>query len=411
MKLDQKTAAALELPADKSDAIYFDDALRGFGCRLRRGAAGRVLKTWIVQYRRGGRRTRRALLGSAEVLGAEKARAAAKVLLAKVALGQDPQADKAERRRQDSQTLGALVVEFLAFKRPTIRPPTYVNLALYLRGPYFKPLHGMAVDTITRRDVAARLVVIARKHGTIVASRARGALSGFYAWALGNGLAELNPIVGTLKPKDAEPRDRVLRGAELAAIWRAAGDDTYGRVLKLLMLTGCRRGEVGGMRWSELDLDERGVWSIPGARTKNKRPHVLPLMPMAMEIIASVPRRVTRDHLFGSHSTVGLRHWHAKAELDRRLGDAVAPWHVHDIRRTVATGMADIGVQPHVIEAVLNHQSGHRAGVAGTYNRSSYEREVRAALALWADHVRALVEGGERKVLLLPTAAGGIQGS
>ena len=410
MKLDQKAVAALDLPAGKSDAIYFDDALPGFGCRLRRGAAGRVLKSWVVQYRRGGRRTRRALLGSAEVLGAEKARAAAKVLLAKVALGQDPQADKAARRRQDSQTLKALVDEFLAFKRPTIRPPTYVNLALYLRGPYFKPLHGMAVDTITRRDVAARLVAIGRKHGTIVASRARGALSGFYAWAMGHGLAESNPVVGTLKPQDAAPRDRVLSGAELAAIWRASGDDAYGKVIRLLILTGCRRGEVGGMRWSELDLD-RGLWSIPAARTKNKRPHVLPLMAMALEIIASVPRRLTRDHLFGTSSIVGLRHWHAKGDLDRRLGDVAAPWHVHDIRRSVATGMADLGVQPHVIEAVLNHQSGHRAGVAGTYNRSSYEREVRAALALWADHIRALVEGGERKVLLLPTAAGGIQGS
>jgi integrase len=217
---------------------------------------------------------------------------------------------------------------------------------------------------------------------------------------MGNGLAEANPIIGTLKPQDAEPRSRVLSDAELAAIWRACGDDAYGRVIKLLILTGTRRGEVGGMRWSELDLD-RGLWSIPPQRTKNKKPHQLPLMPLALDVITGVPRRLGRDHLFGTRSAVGLRHWHAKIELDRRLGAAVGPWRVHDVRRTVATRMADLGVMPHVIEAVLNHYSGHRGGVAGIYNRSSYERDVRAALALWADHIRSIVDGSERKVLSL----------
>jgi integrase len=116
-------------------------------------------------------------------------------------------------------------------------------------------LHGVPIDTVTRRDVAARLVAITRAHGSIVAARARGALSTFYVWAMGSGLAEVNPIIGTLKPQDAEPRSRVLSDEELAAIWRASGNDAYGRVIKLLILTGARRGEVGGMRWSELDLD------------------------------------------------------------------------------------------------------------------------------------------------------------
>jgi integrase len=120
-------------------------------------------------------------------------------------------------------------------------------------------LHGLPVDTVTRRDVAARLVAITRAHGSIVAARARGALSTFYVWAMGSGLAEVNPIIGTLKPQDAEPRSRVLSDEELAAIWRASGNDAYGRVIKLLILTGARRGEVGGMRWSELDLDRNSV--------------------------------------------------------------------------------------------------------------------------------------------------------
>ena len=158
------------------------------------------------------------------------------------------------------------------------------------------------------------------------------------------------------------------------------------------------------MRWSELDAD-RGTWTLPSERSKNGRAHTLPLPSIAWEIIESVPRRATRDRLFGVHAGEGFTNWHAKDDLDLRLGAAVRPYHLHDIRRSVATRMADIGVQPHIIEQILNHQSGHRSGVAGIYNRSSYEREVRAALALWADHIRSIVDGDERKVVLLPQAA------
>jgi integrase len=402
MKLDAKTVAALEL-GGATDVIHFDDSLPGFGYRLRAGAGGKVHRSWIAQYRRAGR-TRRLLLGSAAVLTAEQARTQAKKALAKVALGEDPQADKTARRDRDQHTLRALVDEYLALKQTEVRPATFTNIAMYLRrGPYFKPLQAMPVDTITRRDVAARLVAITRDHGSIVGARAHSALSAFYVWAMGNGLAEANPVADTIKPKDSEPRSRVLSDSELAAIWRACGDDAYGKVIKLLTLLCARRGEVGGMRWSELDLD-RATWTIPAQRTKNKREHVLPLMPLALEIIASVPRRVSRDQLFGSRSAEGLRHWHAKADLDRRLGGAVGPWRLHDLRRSAATRMADLGVQPHVIEAVLNHQSGTKRGVAGIYNRSSYDREVKAALALWADHVLALATGSERKVIPLVAA-------
>jgi integrase len=126
---------------------------------------------------------------------------------------------------------------------------------------------------------------------------------------------------------------------------------------------------------------------------------------MALDIIAKVPRMVGRDHLFGERSDLGFTQWDAKRDLDARLGESVKPWTLHDLRRTAATGMADIGVQPHIIEAALNHISGHKVGVAGIYNRSSYEREVRNALALWADHVRAIAEGGEHKVVNFPQAA------
>jgi integrase len=397
VKLTTKSVASLKLPPGKADMIMFADDLPGFGLRLRTSGE-RVLRSWVCQYRRGGA-TRRLLLGSADVVGVEQARAAAKKALAKIALGEDPQSDKAARRAKDAHSLRAVVADYLAAKSGTVRPRTYAEIVRYLTGPHLRPLHSMPVDAITRRDVAARLVAITRELGPITAVRARGALSGFYAWAMGNGLAESNPVVGTIKPQDAKPRERVLDDGELAAIWRTSGDDAYGKVIRLLMLTGCRRQEVGGMRWGELDL-ERGVWTIPAARTKTGRQHILSLPPLALDLIENVPHRVDREHLFGTRSVGGFSDWgNAKANLDRRLGAAVGAWRIHDLRRTVATRMADLGVAPHIVEAALNHHSGHRAGVAGIYNRSSYDREVRAALAMWADHVRTLIDGGERKIL------------
>ena len=404
MKLDTKSIAALALTPGKTDAIFFDAQLPGFGFRLRQGAGGKVLRSWVVQYKRAGA-TRRLRLGSAGVLGAEAARAAARKVLGRVALGEDPQGDKTDRRGKDRLNFRSVIDDYLAVKQKTVRPRTYGELRRYLTGTFFRPLHGMPVDKIARRDIAARLTKITAEHGSITAARCRATLSAFFVWAMGQGItdADKNPVIGTIRPADAEPRERTLTDDELAAVWRACRDDDHGKVIRLLMLLGSRRAEVGGICWSEIDL-QRGVWTLPRERSKNGRAHTLPLMPMALDIITSVPRMVSRDQLFGERGAVGFSAWsRGKRALDERSG--VSDWTVHDIRRTVATRMADLGVQPHIIEAALNHQSGHKRGVAGVYNRSSYEREVRAALALWTDHVRTLVEGGERKVVPFPAAA------
>jgi integrase len=208
-------------------------------------------------------------------------------------------------------------------------------------------------------------------------------------------------VIGTNRPAEPQSRDRVLTDTELVAIWNACREDDYGHIVRLLMLSGQRRNEVGGMSWSELNLEQE-TWCIPGARTKNKRAHTIALPHGALAIIAKAERLANKDHLFGTGRD-GFGGWsRAKAALDRRIDKArgtMAAWTIHDLRRTVATGMADLGVLPHVIEAALNHISGHKAGVAGVYNRSSYERETRAALARWADHLRSVVEGGKRKIV------------
>ena len=218
----------------KPDAIHFDDSLPGFGLRLR-ASGDKVRRSWIVQYRRAGA-TRRMLLGSAEVLTADQARAAAKKTLAAIALGQDPQAEKAGRRSADKFTLATMIEDHLAAKQSS-------RARANIRGG----------PTLSARAVLQALAWHAgRQHhtprcrSTTVSHNPRewcccrfqrpGALSALFTWALANGLAEANPVIGTARPKTPPPRDRVLSDAELAAIWQAAGDDNFGRIVKLLML-------------------------------------------------------------------------------------------------------------------------------------------------------------------------------
>ena len=229
------------------------------------------------------------------------------------------------------------------------------------------------------------------------------------------GLVEVNPVIGTNKATEERSRDRVLRDAELVEIWNACRDDDYGRIVRLLILTGQRREEVGAMAWREINFSNH-QWSLPGERTKNRLPHDVPLSDAAINVLRLVPRRERRESAFGQGSG-GFSGWsRAKKGLDDRINDArveqlgkgaeqLAPWRIHDIRRTVATGMGDIGVQPHIVEAVLNHISGHKAGVAGIYNRAIYAPEKRAALERWADHVQLLIEGAEPKIISFPARA------
>jgi hypothetical protein len=174
MQLNAKTVAGLALPAGKADAIFFDSELPGFGYRLRKSAGGTIKKSWIAQYRHAGR-TRRVLIGSAATISATDARAQAKKILATVALGNDPQGAKHERRSKDALSFRLVVDEFLAFKQSRIRPRTYRETRRYLTDSYFKPFHARAVDMIARKDIAARLVAIARENGSTSAARQGGA--------------------------------------------------------------------------------------------------------------------------------------------------------------------------------------------------------------------------------------------
>src|SRR5262249_17034839 len=391
MRFDAKTVAGLRLPAGKDDHLEWDDELAGFGVRLR--SSGR--KAWIVQYRpSNSRRTRRVTLGTVEKLTPVEAREAARKLLARVTLGDDPHGEREAERARSGCTFRSAIEVYLAAKQGELRPASYRIRKLYLLGgPYFRPLHPIGVGDITHPDVAARLSAIARDHGTQTATAARKAISAAFRWFMEEGWTAANPVIGTRKPAEAASREHVLRNAELVKVWSACGDDDFGRIIRLLILLGSRGAEVGGMCWSELDLDA-GAWTLPAGRSKNHRQHVIALPPVAIEILEAVPQ-TTRGKGFTSWSR-------GRQDLDRCLAGRVRPWRLPDIRRTVATRRADIGIEPHVIEAALNHFSGHRRGVAGVYNRSSYDRAVKAALARWSEHVLALVEGRVGNVLAFP---------
>jgi len=403
MEFTKEAIAALTLPAGKSDHIHFDDELPGFGVRLRTGGK----RVWIVQYRAHGRQ-RRETLGDLRKIDLKAARAAAQKRFHEIALGGDPQGAKAEAKARAAVTMGPLADQYLEVKKPKVRANTYVADHRYLK-TYWKPLRALAVNSITRRHVAARLAEIAATHGATAAARARQSLSAFFAWLIREGLAETNPVTGTSDPADhIRSRDRVLSDTEMRAIWLACLDDDFGRIVRLLMLTGARRDEIGGLRWSEVELDN-GKLEIPGDRTKNHRSLLLELPGQAIDILRRAPRRADRDLIFGggagpfsawSYSTLTLG-----ARIATMQGGPLTPWRIHDVRRTVATGMAELGVQPHIIEAILNHASGHKRGVAGVYNRATYEKEKRLALEIWAEHLAAVVNNRTLKVVPLRQSA------
>jgi integrase len=270
-----------------------------------------------------------------------------------------------------------------------------------LLGGYFRPLHPAAINDISRADIAVRINAVTRDNGPIVARAARAALAAFFTWAMRQGLTEGNPIIGTDPGPTQRSRERVLSGSEISAIWHACGElNDFGKIVRLLICIPCRRQEIGALTWNEVDRNN-GMLVLSSTRTKNKRELRLPLLPLAQSIIDSVPERDGRDFLFGDRSSQGFTAWSKfKAILDKRLGNKVAAWGLHDLRRTTATWLAEHGnIEPHIIEAVLGHFSGHRSGVHGVYNRAPYERQIKNALAVWSDHLQSIASRGRPKVV------------
>jgi integrase len=396
MKLTKDAVSALALPAGKTDHIEWDDALPGFGVRMRGST-----KRWIVQYRIGPQQ-RRESLGDTRKVELEAARKIARQRFAQVELGIDPAAERAQARAQavaTKLTLAVVIDRYLDAKRGTLRPSTFKAAERYFV-VHWAPLHNRPLEAIKRADVAARLQELVKAHGRTSAARARDHLSTLFSWSMRDGLCEANPAIATNNPAAGiPPRERVLADAEIAAIWRASQDDDFGRIIRLLLLTGARREEIGALRRTEIDLDT-GVLTIPGARTKNHHALELPLPEAALDILRSAPRRSDQACVFGA-SDRGYCAWsYSTARLNVRIaeneGKPLALWRLHDLRRTMRSGLGRLGVAPHVAELCINHA---RKGIEAVYDRHKYQREIGAALTLWADHIEAITTGSERRVV------------
>jgi integrase len=300
-------------------------------------------------------------------------------------LGQDPAGEKQHVRTTATDTFKAVADRFFAFQKKQLRPRSYDDVERHLM-MHGKPLHGLLLSKIQRQDIASVIGTVRAKGAAVTANRVRSTLSSFFGWAISEGLVDNNPVTGT-KRTEEKSRERVLDPLEIRVIWNALEDDQFGAIMKLLALTGQRAAEIAGLRRSELKADAA---VLPPERTKNGREHTIPFSAPAQAIIAAQPVRQgsdgkVRDLIFG-YGDGPFAGWTKSREgLDRRiekaLGHPLPHWTPHDLRRSFATHASKLGIQPHIIEAILNHVSGFRAGVAGIYNRNPYDAEKRTALA------------------------------
>jgi len=437
-------AAVLKYKATSERRIIKDDSARSLFLVIYPSG----IKSWVMRFRAPGGAPQKLTLGPFDATGKEldgtpvigqpltlaAARQLSAAVLRERASGADVFADhKATKLRQRlkledaaAHAFGPLVRQFIEeHGQKKVRRWRAVARVLGLVYPLdggepTETQGGLAQRWATRPvadingddihaviDEAQRRGIPGTKRRTKGLSDARArhlarALGRFFTWLHKRRLIKVNPCSGVDVPPPPASRERVLTPSEIKLMWQASAKiGVFGAVVQLLLLTGQRRDEVTRMERGELGSD--GLWSLPGTRTKNKRSHIVPLADMALKIIRSMQVMEGCPYVFSSNGKTPISGWSkAKTQLDAEMlalaqkanPDAVlTPWRLHDLRRTFVTGAVEIGVQPHIVETVVNHISGSRAGVAGTYNRSELLPERRAALERWAQHVHGLVSG------------------
>ena len=366
-------------------------------------------KSWAVRYRYGGK-SRKHTLGPLPALDLRKAREAGKAALRAVAAGADPAALKRVARRDTAvgkDLVENVVADFLNRHAKVKR--TYPEIKRMLEREVVPRWRGRKVQDITRRDVIELLDALIDRGVRRMTNMVFSVVRKLFRWCVERDIVATSPVAGMRPPVAEASRDRVLSDDEVRRLWAAAGGLSYpfGPIVRLLLITGQRLGEVSGMTWAEVDL-ERQLWSLPRERVKNDRAHDVALSELAVEALASLPKIAgTRPLVFtttGETPASGFSR--AKRNLDKAIAaDGVEPvpaFTLHDLRRTVATGMQRLAIPPHVTEAVLNHKSGVIRGVAAVYARHDYADEKRAALDAWGRRLREIVAGdGARNIIPL----------
>jgi integrase len=393
-KITKRTIDALI--ASRSEGFLWDDGIKGFGAKITKSGA----VSYILQFRMGGREasTRRYTIGShGSPWTPATAREEAQRLFLLIAQGIDPVEVEKQRRREAVDLAFSNYAE--RFERSCVGRGWKVLVARSFR-IHVKPVLGnKPLPKITRSDVVA---VFDRMPDCQVANRRNvfAVLRRMFRWAVSRGDIDRSPMEGMETPPAVKARDRWLSDQELARIWEHAPKThhCFGPIVRLLIVTGQRREEVSSLSWEELEQLER-MWTLPGDRAKNGEPNRVPLNELAVAVLDAVAGKSTwprRGKVFSTSTGGGFTGYHkGKEKLDRMVaedgGDPIAPWRLHDLRRTLATGFQRLGVRFEVTEAVLNHVGGSRAGVAGIYQRHDWKEEKREALDLWNNHVVSIL--------------------
>jgi integrase len=389
-------------PGEKPRFLW-DHEVKGFGLKVTPSGT----RTYIFQYRLGGRgaKTKRYTIGTHGRMTPDEARKRAKRLAAQVLDGADPSAiRRTERQERVDLAFDAYVSRFLELQMEH-RAPRFRELTSAILRVHVTPrLRDKALPAITKGDVVH--VLDGLPAGQIALRRNTFAiLRLLFNWAVNRGDIAQSPIANMTAPAAVAARDRVLTDPELALVWQGAGQLGYpfGPFVRLLVATGQRRDEATKLDWSELDR-ESATWSIPSERTKNGKPHLVPLNALAVATLGEVAALRTKSAetwpkqglVFTTTGKSGISGYsRAKSRLDEIIADLAQsaeaeppkPWRLHDLRRTLATGMQRLGVRFEVTEAILNHLSGSRSGVAAVYQRHDWAAEKRVALHAWADHI------------------------
>jgi integrase len=377
------TKSAIDaLPTPKYDVVYWDASCPGFGVKVT--PKGR--RVFIVLYRTGGAgsRLRKYTIGPYGRVTLHQARVAAQKVFAAKLEGRDPAAEKrAARRRLVTDRVEDLLETFIAQRWSQNRSGG--EIARLLRREIGRTWAGRSIHEISKRDVVEVVTAIEQRGAPVAANKALKAIKTFLRWCVGRAVLDQSPAEGVPLPSKEVARDRVLDDDELAQVILAARKigGPYGGIVELLALTGQRREEVACLQWEELDLAQR-IWTLPKSRTKNAKAHVVHLSEQSV----AVRRRADQPgpYLF---SLLGTKPFQEFSRAKRRLDQLseVRGWRLHDLRRTCVSGMARLGVAPHVADKILNHQAGTISGVAAVYQRHEFLLERREALERWGAHV------------------------
>ena len=358
----------------------------GFGVKVT--PKGR--KVFIVLYRTGGAgsKLRKYTIGPYGRVTLHQARVAAQKVFAAKLEGRDPAAEKREsKRRVVADRVEDLLESFIAQRLSQNRSAG--EIARLLRREVGKPWAGRSIHEISKRDVVEVISAIEQRGAPIAANKTLKSIKTFLRWCVGRAVLDQSPAEGVPLPAKEVARDRVLDDKELAQVILAAREigGPYGGIVELLALTGQRREEVARLTWEELDLAQR-VWTIPKSRTKNAKAHIVHLSEQALAVLKRADQQ-GRSFSHCSEPSPSKTSARAKRQLDQLSG--VTGWRLHDLRRTCVSGMARLGVAPHVADKILNHQAGTISGVAAVYQRHEFLAERQAALDLWGAHVGQLL--------------------